>query len=92
MKSRIALVFMLCVERRVAAVFANRNFVPDWTFKGSSLAGLSDGRSRGVESGERRNRWDADLAGGRMAVSRQVAAGRAICRQRPLPRRLYRRA
>ena len=39
MKSRIALV-VLILSGASPLIFANRNFVPDWTFKGSSLTGL----------------------------------------------------
>src|SRR5580765_131244 len=40
MKSRIAFVTVLILSGASPLIFANRNFVPDWTFKGSSLTGL----------------------------------------------------
>src|SRR6476660_5611855 len=40
MKSRIALVSMLVLSSASSLLVANRNFVPDWTFKGSSVNGL----------------------------------------------------
>jgi hypothetical protein len=44
MKTRIALVLMLGLSGASSLLVANRNFVPDWTFKGSSLNGF---RTRG---------------------------------------------
>ena len=57
---------------------ANKNFVPDWTFKGSSLGVGAHARQRRLARGERRNRGHAEDGGGRLADSRQAAAGRAV--------------
>src|SRR5690242_283367 len=40
MKFRIGLVIALALSGASSLLFANRNFVADWTFKGSSLTGL----------------------------------------------------
>src|SRR6188474_1596246 len=37
MKRRLAVVLALVVSAAAPILFANRNFVPDWTFTGSSL-------------------------------------------------------
>ena len=86
-----------CASAAIAATFlllpragANKNFVPDWTFQGSSLGAARTLGNAELARGKRRDRGYAQDRRGRLADSRQAASGRAVRIHIPLHRRLPR--
>ena len=86
-----------CVSAGIAAMFlllpragANKNFVPDWTFQGSSLGACAHARQRQLARRKRRDRGYSQNAGRRLADPGQAASRRAVRIHIPLHRRLPR--
>ena len=63
-------------------------FVPDWTFKGSTLDRVARARRRRLESHRRRVGGHAQVGGWRLAGARQVVSGCRVRRRLQVRRRL----